>query len=161
MTQNEPVQPDIDALQERALRTRNDLEAALFGPGGYDSDEWLGATTALLTSLEKEIDNAQQATITSQTKYMDTADEVMHKRAMLISKQAEYNKNLQSDNDDHQATITSLEEQAERLRTWLKAVEWVDGPGGYLRCPMCRRRPYIHDPQCNWVEDRAALGEGE
>jgi len=62
---DEPVEPDIEALQERALRTRNDLEAALYGPGGYDSDEWLGATTALLTSLEKEIDTAQQSTITS------------------------------------------------------------------------------------------------
>ncbi len=60
-----PVQPDIEALKERAINTRNDIEAALFGPGGYDSDEWLGAITALLTSLEKEIDNAQQATITS------------------------------------------------------------------------------------------------
>ncbi|KKM76217.1 hypothetical protein LCGC14_1382490 [marine sediment metagenome] len=144
MTQNEPVQPDIDVLIQQCEDNASN-----------------GKVSAPTSQEVADAFRAQQATITSQTKYMDTADEVMHKRAMLISKQAEHNENLQSDNDDQQSTITTLQEQVERLRTWLKAVEWVDGPGGYLRCPMCRRRPYIHDPQCNWVEDKAVLGEGK
>lgn len=56
-------------------------------------------------------------------------------------------------------TIAEHRDTIETLRTWLNAVEW-GVPG--LRCPMCRRTEREgHGPQCNWVEDRAALGEEE
>ena len=59
------------------------------------------------------------------------------------------------------AIIDAQQVTIAKLRTWLNAVEWIYIKG-IKRCPMCNEtRRDGHDPQCNWVEDRAALSEDE
>ena len=79
-------------------------------------------------------------------------------RALLLTwNKPGFRERLVSKFAERDATITTL-------RTWLRevewAVEWTDMDGPDLCCPMCgHSRTAGHDPQCNWIEDRAALGE--